>query len=232
VADGAIFCNEYDRRFAVDRLGVDASRAFFVRAGVADHFLGLPSPSHTDAAEIKIAVIGPFMWRKGALTAASALSRILKQWPQVRASWLGADQSDVFGALDPSVVERVTVRPRYENSELPAILSDHQFLLVLSRAEGFPGVVLEGLACGLAVIASDIPGPRDILAGTRAGVLVPPGDPERVAKEVEFLLQDRKRLLVLRQEAHRIAQGYGWRDVAAENMAIYRELIDRKRLSP
>jgi len=228
VAEGAIFCNESDRRFAVDRLGIEESRAFFVRAGVADYFLGLPRPRSSKGVAPRIAVVGPYVWRKGAVTASSALSRILREWPLARASWLGASREAVLARFDPDVRERVRVVSQYPNTDLPALLQDHHILLVLSRSEGFPGVILEGMASGVAIIASDVPGPRDILSGTGAGILVPPGDPERVVKEVGLLLNDRTLLDGLRQKSHQLAQNYRWRDVAAENLEIYNRLLERK----
>lgn len=230
VADGAVFCNESNRRFAIERLNVDESRAFFVRAGTADYFLGLAPPSNSAGAGGKIAVIGPYAWVKGATFAASALSDVLRRLPEASATWLGATPDEVLAGIDPDLRERVTVVAKYKNSELPGILRGHHILLALSRAEGFPGAVLEGMACGLAVVASDIPGPRDILAGTGAGVLVPPGDPAAAAKEVGNLLQDRDRLDKFRFKAYEIAQKYPWRDVAEENLNIYRNLLGRKRL--
>ena len=229
VVDGAIFCNQADREFAVNHLGVDESRAFFVRAGLADHFRGLPAPRSSAGQQPRVAVIGPYMWRKGARAASAALTQILQEYPQARASWLGAPLEAVLGDIDPDVRERVTVVPHYRNAELPVLLRDHHILLVLSRSEGFPGVILEGMGCGLAIIASDIPGPRDILADTGAGLLVPPGDSATVAKEYGLLFEDRARLDSMRQKGHELAQTYQWQEVAAENLEIYRSLLERKR---
>ena len=64
---------------------------------------------------------------------------------------------------------------------------------VLSSAhEGLPTVLVEALTCGCHVVATDCPsGPHEILHGGALGPLVPVGDPERMAKAIIEVLDDR-----------------------------------------
>ena len=60
-----------------------------------------------------------------------------------------------------------------------------------SRWEGLPTVLIEALALGRPVVATDCPsGPREILEGGKWGKLVPPGDPEELAKGILTALQE------------------------------------------
>ncbi|MEP7159191.1 MAG: glycosyltransferase [Chloroflexota bacterium] len=64
-------------------------------------------------------------------------------------------------------------------------------LVATSRWEGFPGVLVEALAVGTPVVATDCPsGPREILDGGRYGRLVPVGDIEAIAAAVLATLRD------------------------------------------
>ncbi len=59
------------------------------------------------------------------------------------------------------------------------------------RFEGFGYAMLEALACGTAVVATDCPyGPREVLDGGKYGVLTPPDDPQALATAVLRLLAD------------------------------------------
>jgi len=64
-------------------------------------------------------------------------------------------------------------------------------LLLSSRYEGLPTVLIEALACGCPIVATDCPsGPREILAEGQYGRLVPVGDIERMADAVVATLDD------------------------------------------
>jgi L-malate glycosyltransferase len=60
--------------------------------------------------------------------------------------------------------------------------------LLLSKQEGFGISTVEAMACGVSVVATDVPGSRDILTGLDAGFLVPFGDHEAAATKVAVFL--------------------------------------------
>jgi glycosyltransferase involved in cell wall biosynthesis len=60
-----------------------------------------------------------------------------------------------------------------------------------SRSEGFGSPILEAMACGCAVVATDCGGPRDIIQDGVNGFLVPVGDVDRIVERIQRLLKDR-----------------------------------------
>ncbi len=68
--------------------------------------------------------------------------------------------------------------------DMPALLSAADVLVLSTNYEGLPYVLLEGLAAGLPVVASDVPGCRPLLAGGR-GHLVPTGDAPAMGRAIE-----------------------------------------------
>jgi glycosyltransferase involved in cell wall biosynthesis len=79
-----------------------------------------------------------------------------------------------------------------------------------SRSEGFSCPVLEAMACGCAVVATDCGGPRDIIVDGENGFLVPVGDVDRMVERIRFLLSHpevRQRIVA---NARQTAERFSW----------------------
>ena len=107
------------------------------------------------------------------------------------------------GPERPKLVSRSQTLGVSDRVQLPGIVKDplcflkrSQLFVLSSLFEGFPNALLEAMACGLPVIATDCPsGPRDIIRNGENGVLVPPGN-------VEFLMDAMIRLIEKIGRAH------------------------------
>lgn len=76
-------------------------------------------------------------------------------------------------------------------SDIPTIMAAADVVTHCStHPDPFPGVVLQGMALGKTVIASDIGGPREQIEHGRSGILVAPGDPEALARAICDVLGD------------------------------------------
>lgn len=71
------------------------------------------------------------------------------------------------------------------------LLPDMDMLLLPSLTEGTPMVILEAMAAGVPVIASDVGGIGEIIEDSRTGLLIKPRDPGAIVESVKALLDDR-----------------------------------------
>lgn len=72
------------------------------------------------------------------------------------------------------------------------------FAFSTTRDEGFGIVLIEAMAAGVPIVASDVAACREVLAGGKAGILVPPSDAECMSEAIRYLLDHpdaRKRLV-------------------------------------
>jgi len=226
-ADAALFLNRADRDRAVRDLGVAGDRAHVVANAVADGFLALPAPRPDAGGPLRLAQVGSWAARKGSRVIAAALGQSLAEG-RVTLALLGAGvpAHQVLAAFPAAARERVLVVPQYERSELPALLASNEVLLLPSLAEGFSLALLEGMACGLAPVATSVGSAPDVLTDGSDALLVAPGDARALAAAVDRLERDRDLLARLRTAAHRTAQRFSWERVAADTVALY------KRASP
>jgi phosphatidyl-myo-inositol alpha-mannosyltransferase len=90
--------------------------------------------------------------------------------------------------------------------------------------ESFGIVLLEAMAAGVAVVASDIPGYRSVVDDGRDGVLVPPGRAGSLTGALRGLLADPERRAALVAAGHRTADEHDWSVVAGRIREIYAEV--------
>jgi phosphatidylinositol alpha-mannosyltransferase len=109
-----------------------------------------------------------------------------------------------------------------ERDELPRYYAAAD--VVVSPAlgnESFGIVLLEAMASGRPVVASDIAGYRSVLTHGRDGLLVPPNDPSNLARALVHLLAEPELRMRLSTEGRRTACRYDWRVVADRVEALY-----------
>ena len=91
--------------------------------------------------------------------------------------------------------------------------------------EGFGYTMLEAMACGTPVIATDCPhGPREVLGGGEYGVLVPPGDPDALAVGIAGLLANANQQEVLRARGLQRARELSVQRMAARFACVFDQL--------
>jgi len=112
--------------------------------------------------------------RRCVLALAGALSQ--------RAIELKAQAFDLGFADEIRFLDRV--------DDVSGLLGASDLCVFSSKAEGLPNGVLEGMAAGLPVVATDLPGVREAFGPNRCGLLVRPGDTERMAQAIIKLATD------------------------------------------
>jgi phosphatidylinositol alpha-mannosyltransferase len=95
------------------------------------------------------------------------------------------------------------------------------------HGESFGMVLTAAYACATPVVASDIPGYREVMT-PGSGVAVPPGDAQAFASGLVALLEDEPRRSRLGAGARRVAEErYSWDDIARRLLGIYERVSGR-----
>jgi phosphatidylinositol alpha-mannosyltransferase len=187
--------------------------------------VALPEEADPGSRENRVVFVGRHEPRKG-------LPVLLRAWPEIRRQ-TGA-RLRVLGA-DPLQVRLLLTRLRIPDDGIDALgfVSEQERTNELMKAKAFAapslggesfGMVLtEAFACATPVVASDIPGYRDVMTA-ETGVLVPPDQPRVLAEAIVGLLADEPRRLELAAGARRRARAYSWDDIGRRLLSIY-ELV-------
>ena len=98
-----------------------------------------------------------------------------------------------------------------ERDDVPGILALIDVFVMTSRWEAMPYSLLEAMGAGRAIVLTRIAGLEKVVENGRAGVIIPPEDPEAACREVTGLLDD---------AARRAALAAAARDIAARNYRL------------
>ncbi len=160
---------------------------------------------------------------------------LLRAWPRLRDSGV---RLRVLGA-DPLAVRLLLTRLRVseEGIDMLGFVEDHELTEELAAAkllvapslgnESFGMTITRAFACAAPVVASDIPGYREVVT-EQTGALVPPGDPEALADTIAALLADEPvRAELGRAARERAKSEYAWPLLARRLADCYEGVLAR-----
>jgi len=106
-------------------------------------------------------------------------------------------------------------------------------VLPSTYGEGVPKTLLEAAACARPLIATDVPGCREVVHPGATGILVPPHDADELAKAVAQLAGDPARRAALGQAGRRLIEDeFTDESVARETLALYRAALAERHGFP
>jgi phosphatidylinositol alpha-mannosyltransferase len=221
------------RRLAV-RIAVSERAAAFERARIGGSYEIVPNgvdvARFVDAepADLgpgtKLLFVGRLDQRKGFPVAVEAFGRLASDRPGLLLVVAGDGPDRAATATLPAADrERVTMLGTVPNAELPPIHAACDVYMGSSiGGESFGIVLVEAMAAGLPVVASNTPGYDEVVRDGIDGLLVPPGDATALAGAVARVLDDPDLRARLSAAGRERAAGYDWSSVIERLEAVYR----------
>ena len=204
----AIHCvSDATRRDAL-AFGLPPEKACLIPAAVdVGFFKPAPDRARTEAG-FRIVSVGALRWLKGHEYAMLVLAELVHLGIPATLDLLGGDPPSntlergqqgriLHTAHDLGIGDRVRMHGHVSPAEVRAQFERADAFLHTSLSEGLPNVVLEAMACGVPVVATDVGGTREAVRDGIDGVVVPPRDPDAAAAALAALWRDtglRKRL--------------------------------------
>jgi len=91
------------------------------------------------------------------------------------------------------------------------------------EGEGLPNVILEAMALGVPVIATDLAGIPDVLRDGKNGFIVKPRDIKSLREKILLLMNDERMLRKMSRNARKTAMKYSWKNILTKLEEVYRE---------
>jgi glycosyltransferase involved in cell wall biosynthesis len=190
---------ELSNRIIVIHNGVDLQQFENADGLRFRHELGI------DASCLVLGFVGPVSPHKGVEEFIRAADIISRDITNVRFLIVGPDRPHAFAREMRCLVDDLKLQNHVIftgfRTDIPEVMSGLDFLLTPSRVEAFGRVILEAMAAGTPVIASQVGGIPEIIDNPAVGVLVPPESIEKMAAAVLTLHSDTERKQRLIQNA-------------------------------
>ena len=176
--------------------------------------------------EEMIVYVGRFIESKGMRELITAFQALCQQRPRVTLALIG--DGVMKAGLEALIAEAgLQKRVHMPGGQSPQGVGDwigaSDVLTLPSWSEGYPNVVVEGVACGRPVVATDVGGTREILDGSN-GILIPPRDPAALRDALARALDTPWDHAAIARAIRRT-----WDDVAVETLAVCERVVAARR---
>lgn len=111
--------------------------------------------------------------------------------------------------------------------DVPAVLSASDIVVLVSKREGLPRALLEAMAAGKPLVATDVRGNRDLVEDGVNGFLVPLGDVGALAFALGRLIGSKELRERMGEESRRKVEAYSLERVLQEMERIYRRFLEK-----
>jgi glycosyltransferase involved in cell wall biosynthesis len=227
MTDALIHVSAYEAETYRRKVGIPRCQAVVIRNGLReDEFV--PVVPHEDARDLLF--LGMLRDLKGTDVFLEAIARLDHRYRRtVTAHVIGqAEEPDRYReqARSLGIADRVAFSEPMPGREAFALA---RTIVVPSRAESMPYVVLEAIAAGMPIIATRVGGIPEIF-GPAADELVAPGDPGALAQAIDDLLAQPSRMAAAAAARHEwLKPRFHVETMQSQVEALYREILARKR---
>jgi glycosyltransferase involved in cell wall biosynthesis len=170
-----------------------------------------------------ITTIGRLNPQKGHATLIASAVWVLARVPDAR--FLIAGDGDLMPTLKALAEEKGVAESFVfagHRTDIPEILAATDVLCISSNYEGTPLVLFEAMAAGKAIVATAVDGCKEVIKDKQTGLLVPPGNPERLGEALARVIED----VPLRARFEKAAQAASKRYDIGECMRAMQQIYD------
>ena len=215
---------------ALHVLGVSKDRLFLIPGSGVDTavFAPLPEPK----GQVTIAFVGRLLDDKGVRTLIAAHDILAGRGDAPRLLIAGDPDPANPASISADEIELWRRRPGVEIlghvTDIRALWSKAHIAALPSRREGLPVSLLEAAACGRPIVATDVPGCREIARANVNALLVPPDDPQAFADATARLVRDSELRRRFGAAGRRLVEeNFSSERIGREIVALYDSLLGR-----
>jgi len=229
----AIFQNPEDLKLFIDAGVITNEKAVLIRGSGVDtaHFIAHPEPKGVPT----IALASRMLWDKGVGEFVEAARILQKGEIKCRMILVGNPDPENLASIPKETLRGWHVAGIVEwwgyREDMPEVFSQANIVVLpTSYGEGVPKILLEAASCGRPIVATDIPGCREIVRHNENGLLIPSHDSKALADAIKILIKNPKLRAEMGVRGRKIAEAeFSKEIVIKQTMEVYEKLLSKKR---
>ncbi len=231
-AHASVLVQNPDDRAAIKRLGIADERIFTIRgSGVETDKL---TPFGEPPEPVTVGFVGRLLADKGVRTLVSAHEILARQGRPMRLLIAGDPDPANPASIPLAEIESWRQRPGIEVlghvTDIAKFWASAHIAVLPSRREGLPKSLLEAAACGRPIVATNVPGCREIARENVNALLVPPDNAQALADAIARLADDKELRRKFGEAGRRLVENEFSADrIGSETVALYDRLLGLMR---
>ncbi len=199
----------------IKSLGVDSSKIIEIPSGVEKELVSESIAAHPGS-KIKFVFLGRYERRKGIVELNEVLKKLISEQASFICEFIGPIP-DSEKIIHPDIIYYGEIR---DAQKIRYILQQSDVLLCPSWSEGFPNVILEGMASGLAIIATDV-GAVSAMVSCANGWLIEPGRPDLLEEAIKKAINSYKELSSKKEHSLKIINStFNWNNIINQLLSV------------
>jgi len=166
--------------------------------------------------------------RKGLKYLVKAIFKLSSDYPNLILKIMGEgnEEKNLKNFVKELQIEnRVEFLGRISSEKTTAFYQEASIFVLPSLNEGMSNAMLEALACGLPILATDTGGTKELLKERENGFVIKMKDSDSIAEKIRLLIDDQDLLMDMGRKSREIAEKMSWKNVARQYIELYEKTV-------
>jgi glycosyltransferase involved in cell wall biosynthesis len=226
-----LFQNSEDQNFLLENNIISVEKSFLVK-GSGVNLQNFSFKKEPEDNSIKLVIASRMLWDKGIGELVEASKLLNKKNIKFKTILVGLPDPHNPESIDGEILEEWNKQSFIEylgfRNDVSDIITKSNIVVLPSYREGLPKFLLEGAACGRAIVTTDVPGCRDVVRNNINGFLVPPKNVAKLADALEQLINDKKLRLKFGKAGRKIVENEFSEEIVIEKtLNLYKSLLNK-----
>jgi glycosyltransferase involved in cell wall biosynthesis len=200
------------------KYGINIAKIKVVPNGVEEQFFNdTPRSLHKKP---RLLFVGRLSYQKNLHQLLRALDGVSDQF-EMNLVGDGEQKEELSQLANKLCLKNVHFLGRKQGDELLDLYRKSDVFVLSSEREGMPIVLLEAMAMGLPIVATDVSGSRDVVANNKNGLLVPYNDTDRFREALLEIGTNKAFYTKMSRASRKMAAQYSWHKIVPEFESLY-----------